>query len=302
MIIDAHSHLGDILNYDGGDIIFRTGITKKKVFDPVSIAEFQLHRDIGLNDFLYRLLGRWVTRAERERNFAATLENLGRTLEESGIDYTVCLPIPPYVTFEDLRKAAERDKRVIPFTGVDYTKEHDIARQLEEDAARGARGLKLHPIIQNIPLTSEKTMQAVGAFARFNLPVLFHCGVSSYYDGDERKRENPSYGEIHYAASLVAAYPEVRFIAGHAGLYELDDVIRMLARHENVWVDTSFQSPGKIRRLIRAFGPDRLMFASDWPYGNRPPGLQTVRIACRGDRPLEEKILYRNAASLLGMA
>lgn len=258
-----------------------------------------LHREFGFGDFFYRLLGRQVTLAERERNFTATLENMSRSMNESGVTHTVCMPVPPYVTFEDLNAARLRDGRIIPFTGIDFTRDYDIDSTLRSDVARGARGLKLHPIIQNIPLIDKKTMKAVQSFSQFKLPVLFHCGYSSYYRGTEKSRQNTAYGEIWYAAELVSSFPNVPFIAGHAGIFEVKDVIKMLAVYPNVYVDTSFQSPHRIRQLIKAFGPERVMFASDWPYGNRIPGLKSVRAASRGDRTLEDMILWRNAEKLL---
>jgi predicted TIM-barrel fold metal-dependent hydrolase len=301
MIIDVHSHLGDILNHNGGALIDQTGVKKKRMFDPISLSEMILHREFGFGDFFYRLLGGQVTRAERERNFTATLENMARSMDESGVTHTVCMPVPPYVTFEDLNAARSQETRVIPFTGIDFTRDYDIDSALRSDVNRGARGLKLHPIIQNIPLTDKKAMKAVHSFSQFKLPVLFHCGYSSYYRGKEKNRQNTTFGEIWFAAELVSSFPNVQFIAGHAGIFDVKDVIKMLAGYPNVCVDTSFQSPHRIRQLIKAFGPERVMFASDWPYGNRIPGLKSVRAACRGDRKLEEMILWSNAAQLLDL-
>jgi predicted TIM-barrel fold metal-dependent hydrolase len=170
---------------------------------------------------------------------------------------------------------------------------------LAADVAAGARGLKLHPIIQNRPLTSPQTLAFVEAFSPHGLPVLFHCGVSSYYLGKERAREQSRYGEIRYAAELVKAFPRVHFIAGHAGLFQVRDVIGMLGHYRNVWVETSFQSVRTVRELIATFGPERVVFGSDWPWGNRSPALAIAKRACRGDRGLERRVLFENAAELL---
>lgn len=301
-IIDAHSHLGDILYPDGGKLIGKKGITKEPVFDPATIGERGLYRDsLGLARVLYRLLGRWVTRAERARNFTATLENFTRSMEETGVTHSVCLPIPPHVTFADLAPVAREDPGLVPFTGVDYTTDDDPGPALAADVRAGARGLKLHPIIQKVPLTSARTRAAVEAFSAHGLPVLFHCGISSYYLGNEKNRQQPRYGEIRYAAELVKEFPAVRFIAGHAGLFQVRDVMRMLGDFDNVWVDTSFQSVAIVRELTATFGPERVLFGSDWPYGNRPPAVAIVKAACRGDRGLERRIFFENAAELLGM-
>jgi hypothetical protein len=302
-ILDVHGHLGNILEAGGGALIGKHGVVKRRVIDPVSLSERGLHAGPpALGKLLYRLGRRWVTRAERARNATATLENLARSLDASGISHTVALPIPPYVGFDDLARAAAEEPRLLPFTGVDYTRDGDPRPRLDADVAAGARGLKLHPIIQNVPLTSSRTRAAVAAFARHGLPVLFHCGVSSYYLGRDRARERPRNGAIQAAVELVRDFPQVEFIAGHAGLFEVREVIALLAGFPNVAVDTSFQGVGTVRELIATFGPERVLFASDWPFGNRSPALAIAKAACAGDLGLERRVLFENAAERLKLA
>jgi predicted TIM-barrel fold metal-dependent hydrolase len=301
-IIDAHGHLGDILEPGGGALIAKTGVAKQRVFDPVDIVEGRLHAEsVALGRLLYRLGRRWVTRAERARNAAATLENFARSLDQSGVSHAVALPIPPHVRFAELATAAAKEPRVVPFTGVDYTRDEAPGPGLDADVAAGARGLKLHPIIQNVRLTSPRTRTAVDAFSRHRLPVLFHCGISTYYLGSDRAREQPRYGAIRDAAALARDFPHVRFIAGHAGLFEVRDTLEQLGGLPNVSVDTSFQSVATVRELIATFGPERVLFASDWPFGNRRPAVAIAKAACGGDRGLERRIFFENAAELLGL-
>jgi predicted TIM-barrel fold metal-dependent hydrolase len=297
MIIDSHGHLGNILYRGGGELIFKKGVKKRFVFDIVTLSEWQMHA--GLPPSLYKLMLDAFTSVERARNETATLENLRRSMDAAGVDKMVCLPVPPYVTFADLKRAAELDPGVIPFTGVDFTREYDCAPVFRSDVASGARGLKLHPIIQKEPLTSKRVFEAVEAFSVHDLPVLFHCGVSSYYLGEEMTRnQTMAHGEIHYARDLVAAFPKVSFIAGHAGLFQVEDVMAMLGGFSNVYVDITFQKPDTIRKLIQVFGPERVLYGSDWPWGNHKPAIKILRKACRGDRALEEKIFHENAARL----
>ena len=303
MIIDIHTHLGDILYPDGGELIDKKNVRKKIFYDIISQSEIMLHNGIsdGIDRWLYRKLYNLVTGASRARNATATLENMRRSMDEAGVDKSACMPIPPNLTFDDLKKTAKKEPRIIPFTGVDYTQEYDVASALAKDVSLGAKGIKLHPIIQRAPLDLEKTMNAVEAFAPFGLPVLFHSGISSYYLGQEqREKEDAAFGNIEYAQKLVAAFPDVIFIAGHAGLYEYRKVKDLLGGYKNVMVDTSFQPPGHVRELIRVFGPDRVMYASDWPFGNRKPAIKIVKKACRGDTSLEKRIFYENAAEILG--
>lgn len=301
LIIDIHSHLGDILNHGGGALIDRKNVTMEKMWDPQTLNEKQLNRSFGLGALAYKVTEYWATKAQRARNATATLENMQSSLDEAGIDYTVCMPIAPYVTFDDLLHAREKDARILPFTSIDFTRDHDIAAQIQEDASRGAYGLKLHPIIQAVPLDDPRVTDALQACSRLKLPVLIHSGVSHYYLGKEKSRNVPDNGRIVFIEKVIRSFPSINFIVGHAGLFQVNEVCRRMKDLPNVWVDTSFQSPGTIVKLIKVFGKHKVMYASDWPYGNRMPHVNTVKVACKGDKDLENLIYYENARRLLGL-
>lgn len=301
MIIDVHSHLGDILYPNGKEQIYKKNVVMEKVYDPQGNNEKLLMRSLGLGKYLYLLLKKQATRAQRARNLTATLENMQKSLDEAGVNFTVCLPIAPNITFEDLAEAATFDSRIIPFTSVDFTGKHDIGKKLASDVKQGARGLKLHPIIQRVPLTDKRTFEAVQVFVPFNKPVLMHAGKAFYYMEDESDKQSPENGEIKDVEALVRSFPKVNFIIGHSGIFWHRQVCKRLRGCTNIWVDTSFQSPGTIRNLVKTFGPEKVMYASDWPWGSRPPHVKTVKAACRGDRVLEDMIYYKNAAGLLGI-
>jgi hypothetical protein len=132
MIIDFHGHLGDILSPNGGELIFQTGIEPVSE-DLISNAEQNLYRmpqdrqattDAATASTMMDL----VTEAARARNFTATLENWQRSMDDADIQMAVCLPIPPYLTFEDLKRARELDERIIPFSGVDFTRQYNTVQ------------------------------------------------------------------------------------------------------------------------------------------------------------------------------
>ncbi|MBN1883047.1 MAG: amidohydrolase [Deltaproteobacteria bacterium] len=300
-IIDIHTHLGDILYDGGGELIDKKGVRKRMMLDLVSISEFLLHPDFGGAVYESPLFS-LVAKASRARNDTATLENMKRNMDRYGIQMSACMPIPPYVTFDDLKRAAGKDKRIIPFTGVDFTREYDVDKALAQDVANGARGMKLHPIIQCISLDDPRVFCAVEAFGRHRLPILFHSGIAHYYPTHQKDRERPEFGAIEAAGKLVASFPEVRFIAGHAGLYQAGDVIKMLAREKNVSVDISVQSPKAVKRLLEAFGPERVLFASDWPWGCRKTPIQVVDRVCKGDDGVKRRVLSENARELLNLS
>jgi|APSaa5957512622_1039677.scaffolds.fasta_scaffold36017_1 uncharacterized protein len=300
MIIDMHAHLGDILYPQGGNLIHQKGVRKRFIFDPNAISEFFDHRfsdEVGPPDgWLYRQ----IKKAGIAANAIGTLENFKISMAQAGINFSVALPIPPNLTFQDLKPISDADEEVISFTGVDFTREYDVQAALDRDVRNGARGLKLHPILQRVKLTDNKIHNAIEAFAPHDLPVLLHTGVFYYYllPGD-KKHEKPEYGAIHYVRELVAAFPGVKFIMGHAGLTETQAVKETLAGFDNVWIETSSKGVAAIKDLINIFGSDKILFGSDWPWGNRKPALRIIRHACKGNKKNERKILFQNGADLL---
>jgi len=304
MIIDIHIHLGDILAPNGGQLIFRKGVRKQRVLDLVTVAEWGLYKTNAVSEWvLTTVCENLVTKACRARNLTGTLENCRRSMEENGIEKSACMPIAPHVTFQDLKKAAEVYSGVVPFTSVDFSRNEDVEALLNKDVAEGAKGLKLHSIIQQEPFSSKKTFEAVEAFAPHELPVLFHGGVQSYYLGREKEeKQRPELGDVREAVKLCEAFPNVRFVVGHAGLFQYRDTIDLFSGRQNVFVDVSFQCPTKIKELIKAFSAERVLYASDWPWGDRKTNIACVAKACAGDKSLERRIYWENAASLLKMS
>lgn len=71
----------------------------------------------------------------------------------------------------------------------------------------------------------------------------------------------------------------VRTIVPHLGL--LNGGYRALERRgiwkmTDVWADTALASPGEIRAYIDTYGPDRLLFGSDFPFGDPLTELNKV--------------------------
>ena len=108
MIIDIHCHLGDILYPDGGRLIWEKGVRKARGLDIISVSEASLHNRMGGTLALVdKLMSGLVTRAERKRNATATLQNIRTSMDAAGVTRAACMPIPPYVTFDDLARVAE---------------------------------------------------------------------------------------------------------------------------------------------------------------------------------------------------
>ena len=304
--IDIHSHIGNILYPSGGDLIFRTGIKFPSSTGLQYLDEKNLYRDTFISKKLEKLFPMWATNCERKRNSAATLENfkISMLTVKTGIEikYSVCLPIAPNNTYEDTRTAAESDPRIVPFTSPDFTSDL-MTEKLMSDLNDGAAGVKIHPILQETPADSEEIMRAVETVSTYSnyIPVLFHAGEAKYYTPEENKKQFSQNASIDKIERVISSFPEINFIVGHAGLREIVQVMDLLSKYNNAYVDTSFQPPEAIKALVSSFGGEKVLFASDWPYGLRIPALMAVKEACGNDDVLLKAILFDNAAGILNL-
>jgi hypothetical protein len=107
-----------------------------------------------------------------------------------------------------------------------------------------------------------KCRTALDKIRRRNLPVVL-----------EEEFDNT----LRFVLELVDG---VTVIIPHLGL--LNGGFRPIAeaglwKRENVWADTALASQDEIREYLRRYGHRRLLFGSDFPFGNPPAELHKVR-------------------------
>jgi len=158
--------------------------------------------------------------------------------------------------------------RLIPFVRLDLGNEplEEATRCLD----RGARGIKLHPRAQRFLLNDERLAPIFELAADRKVPILIHGG-----------RGLPPIAD--HLARLVEAYPAAQLIIAHAGIADLAGLAGRLGGKAGVFFDTSVWSPVDLLDLFRSVGPEQVLYASDYPYGQQPASLlmalRTARLA-----------------------
>lgn len=163
--------------------------------------------------------------------------------------------------------AGESDGRLIPFCRLDPA-EAPVAEG-ERCLAIGARGIKLHPRAQAFTFESPE-MEGVFALAgEARVPILIHAG-----------RGMPPIADA--LADLAMRHPEVVLILAHGAICDQGTLAARLADHPGVLYDTSCFFPIDVLQLFARVPAERVVFASDPPYGLTASGLyMTLRVAAR---------------------
>ena len=167
-----------------------------------------------------------------------------------------------------LEFARRSNGRLIPFVRLDLAEDPigEATRVLDA----GARGIKLHPRAQKFLLNDERLSPIFELAAQRKVPILIHGGRGLPPIADDLAR-------------VVERYPEAQLIVAHAGIADLAALADRLGGKAGVFFDTSVWSPLDLLGLYRLVGPEQVVYASDYPYGQQPASLlialRTARLA-----------------------
>ena len=297
-IIDSHAHVGDIF-HENKNITFKTNIVKGDYEDPFIDCERS-----GYTKPLFPKKIEDLINAGQYRCWEWTLENLTAELDgHPDVQGIVMLPIWPNQTFEEYLAASKLEPRIIPFTTcvLDMPIE-DMAKKLRSDIDKGAKGLKLHPTIQNVPLDDPRIDAAVKVFREAGLPVLTHCGANPYYTEESpwSKVTTPEYSDFKEVMGFCHRWKEVKIIVAHC-CTEVELLSENVKGLPNVYTDTSMCSAANMRLGVRLMGEDRILFGTDAPFGSFKYSLMELEKAFADEPEILDMVGYSNMAALMGM-
>lgn len=230
-----------------------------------------------------------------------TIPNLVAEMDAIGVERATVLPIAFGLPFEsdasehviDSIARAGAGDRLIPFASV-HPRDWKKREKLRAYAARGARGVKLHPEFQRFYPDAPEAMEVYEECDRLGLPVIFHCGRSGIEPSFFRKYALPR----HFAGAL-GAFPRVRFLLGHSGARDLADALAVGRQLPNVWFEVASQGATAISETIEAAGERKVVFGTDWPFYPLATSLAKVLIVTEGRPDARRAILRENAEQIL---
>src|SRR5260370_26689698 len=144
--------------------------------------------------------------------------------------------------------------------------EHNI-EHLREMTERGARGVKLHPVLQKFEVNDPRMHPVYRACEEMGLAVLSHTGPA---------RGGESFAEVAAFAPVLAEFPGLTVVLAHLGGGKWHDTLAIARAFPNVafdlceiieWVGAPHAPTAEgLAALIRDIGPERGLRGSDVPW------------------------------------
>jgi uncharacterized protein len=133
----------------------------------------------------------------------------------------------------------------------------------------GLHGLKLHCHVQRFRADDPRLDEIYAACVDAGKPLIVHAG---------REPASPAYGvdarafcDVRSVERVLERWPKLTLVVPHLGLGECEAYLPLLAKHENLWLDTTmacagFFPPG-LEPPLASLAPyaGRLLYGTDFP-------------------------------------
>jgi uncharacterized protein len=224
---------------------------------PAAVEVIDAHTHLGLD----------------EDGRSLTLEQLLSLLDDAGARRACVFPLhdperrPAYSLPNDrvLEWAAESGGRLIPFCRLDPSE--DPLAECERCLGIGARGIKLHPRAQDFDFDGREMGDVFNLAEAASVPILIHAG-----------RGLPPLAEG--LVDLALRHPGAVLILAHGAICDQGILTSRLADHPGVLYDISCFFPLDVIELLARVPIERIVFASDPPYGQPATSLyMALRVA-----------------------
>jgi len=163
--------------------------------------------------------------------------------------------------------------------------------EIERLMGLGLKGLKFHPDMQRFNIDDERMMDIYAA-AEGRLPIIFHTG-------DYRH----SFSHPARLARVLDNFPQLCAIAAHFGGWSIFDIAYDYFHNRRCYFDVSsslpLMGPRRAAELIHSYGPERILFGSDYPMWDPAVCLKEFMEVDIADNE-REQILWKNARDILG--
>jgi predicted TIM-barrel fold metal-dependent hydrolase len=181
--------------------------------------------------------------------------------------------------------------RLLGYVAVNPNESAQLIRELQRlTQGEGFIGVKMHPMMHQLPLDGVAYAAAFEAAASQNAPVLMHIWL------------NLPGGDPENVIPLAERYPTAPLIMGHAGgeVAGIRRSIEIAMRFPNVYLDLvgSAMYAGMIEEVVDGIGPNRLLFGTDCTFFDARPQVGRIAFAALPES-VKRQVLGHNMRRVL---
>ncbi len=226
-----------------------------------------------------------------------TLNGLIQSMDRCGVDRSLVVPIAtkPTQTERLNRWAADiHHDRVVAFGSINPHTD-DYKRDIDLVVSLGLKGIKLHPEYQDFIVDAPDMLKIYDYAFEKDLIIIQHAGEDIAYTA-------PFRGTPAMFAEVMRVLGGGVMVAAHLGGLLMWDEVQQLLCGTDIYFDCS-QSLGKMPKeqfvdIVNAHGADKILFASDSPWGS-PLFMKEAVLNSGLSTEQQELIFYKNATRLL---
>lgn len=229
-----------------------------------------------------------------------TVADMQKREKEAGV--THCIVFSVATTVKQVQSInnfiateVEKSKGFMTGLGTLHPDSTDVEGDIEHLMSLGLKGVKFHPDFQGFAIDEQRCFKIYEICEEKGLPVLFHTGDTRY-----------NYSNPDHVKPILEVFPKLTVIGAHLGGWSMwDKAVDDLSGYNNFFVDCSSSlyaiSPEKATEVIKAYGTDRVLFATDYPMWEPKKELERFnRLSLTKEE--KEQILYKNAKQLFNLS
>ena len=173
---------------------------------------------------------------------------------------------------------------------------------LREMAERGARGVKLHPVVQKFEPNDPRMHPVYRACTEMGLTVLSHTGPA---------KGGKPFAEVPAFVPMLREFPGLSVLLAHLGGGKWRETLDVAQAFPNVAFDLceiiewagapNAPTAQELARLIRDIGPERVVLGSDYPWYEPTHSAELVLSLPVLSQAEKDAILGENAARILNL-
>jgi len=200
---------------------------------------------------------------------------------------------------------ARKHSDLIPFILLDphaMSPDESEAHLRELAAQHGAKGVKLHPVLQRFYPKDKRMWPIYKTCVDLAIPILSHSGSAR---GPEQYAEPEAFVEV------LKEFPKLTLILAHLGGGSWQQTLNVATKYQNACFDCSeiiewlgapsAPTPHEVAKLIKKIGPHRVMMGSDFPWYDLDRTVHLISTLPVLSDEEKQGILGENATQILGI-